>query len=72
MPSASQDDFDWAVEEFGDFAAEPICKWLEDRGFHLREDWSWKKPNRVVTGKEVKAICFLMDEWDFGGIRLDD
>jgi hypothetical protein len=45
--------------------------YLQSRGFVLTKGWEWKKPrkNYQLTDDEVEAICFLIQEWDFGGIE---
>ena len=42
---------------------------LKRRGFTLNPDWTWYPPNgREPTDKELRAIDFLFQEWDFGGL----
>lgn len=45
-------------------------KFLEDAGYKIRRDWQWELPasDHTPTEKEISAIRFLIDEWDFGGI----
>jgi hypothetical protein len=46
-------------------------KFLNDRGYKLTRDFHWKKPhpNMKPTAKELRAIEFLFQEWDFGGFE---
>ena len=48
------------------------ARFLEAAGYTLRPDWIWEwpKPFRPATPKEIRAVTYLIDEWDFGG--LDD
>jgi hypothetical protein len=45
-------------------------RFLENAGYRLRSDWMWIKPTEAhaPTDREVDAVKFLIDEWDFGGI----
>ena len=49
---------------------ETALAFLKERGYTLRRDWLWDKPSQdhQPTEDEVSAICFLIDEWDMGGI----
>lgn len=45
---------------------------LRSRGYVLRRDWLWEHP-RVLEWKDMRldeqeAMCFLCDEWDYGGL----
>lgn len=44
-------------------------KFLTDAGYKLTRGWEWllPVPNHEPTEKEISAIQFLVDEWDFGG-----
>lgn len=55
-------------EEFGD-AADAIS-FLEKRGYVLTREFRWRAPSpeREPTAKELRAICYLVLEWDFGGL----
>jgi hypothetical protein len=54
-------------EDGGDRMA---MRFLEDAGYRLRRDWQWTppKPDHLPTDREVSAVYYLVDEWDFGGI----
>lgn len=40
------------------------------RGFKLTPQWEWTAPPGVqVTEEDRSAILFLIQEWDFGGLR---
>jgi hypothetical protein len=45
-------------------------KFLKSHGYKLRRDWRWELPtsNHSITDDEFDALCFLVDEWDYGGI----
>lgn len=44
---------------------------LKSRGYVLTRQWYWTlpKPDHYVTAEEADAMQFLMDEWDYGGIK---
>lgn len=46
-------------------------KFLEGQGYILDRDWSWRcpTPDHEVTDREEDAILYLIQEWDFGGLR---
>jgi hypothetical protein len=46
---------------------------LQSHGYILQRNWTWKKPTptHTVTQEEYEAICFLIDEWDYGGIFVE-
>lgn len=53
-------------------------KWVDDQkamnflrywGYTLRDDWTWKAPDRRPTTVELDAVQFLVEEYDFGGIE---
>lgn len=43
---------------------------LQNGGYALRKDWTWAPPTPeyVPTEREVSAMRYLIDEWDFGGL----
>lgn len=70
MPTASDEQRNWACKHFGSISDAPIIADLERRGFTLTKDWCWKrgyKPNEF----EYQCINFLINEWDFGGYDED-
>lgn len=42
---------------------------LVDRGFLLLYDWTWRRPEpgRPHSPRELDALVYLIEEWDFGG-----
>jgi hypothetical protein len=44
---------------------------LESRGFVLDDNWAWylPKPGHVLTRRERDAITYLVEEFDWGGVR---
>jgi hypothetical protein len=45
-------------------------KFLEDAGYKLTRDWEWIKPvGHTPTERELDAIDYMCNEWDFGGIQ---
>ena len=68
MPQATEADRAWAVAKFGSIDTHPLITWLEQQGLRMTRDWHWLPPEgRAVTDEEMRAVCFLVDEWDFGG-----
>lgn len=45
---------------------------LRSAGYALRRDWSWQSPDHAPTDRELDAVVYLIEEWDFDGIRGDD
>lgn len=52
---------------------EEAIGYLRGRGFKLRRDWFWEKPtpDYELGDREIDAIRYLIEEWDFGGIVND-
>ncbi len=46
-------------------------KFLEDQGYTLNRDWTWTAPKTYhnPTKRETDALLYLIQEWDFGGLR---
>src|SRR5947207_761955 len=45
--------------------------YLKERGYVLTRRWEWIKPKgHAPTKKELRAIDYMFQEWDFGGIAL--
>lgn len=46
-------------------------EFLSEADYTLNRDWSWTRPNpdHVPTEREIDAIVYLMEEWDFDGLR---
>ena len=44
---------------------------LEGQGYTLHRDWSWSapEPGQKPTERERDALLYLIQEWDFGGLR---
>jgi hypothetical protein len=77
MPQATDELRARMNQLFGDPVddAGPIS-FLEKRGFVLTSAFEWRLPPGVKTWAELttdeqNCICFLCDEWDFGGVALD-
>jgi hypothetical protein len=45
--------------------------YLRIAGYTMRRDWTWDPPTPThePTPREISAIRYLIDEWDFGGLR---
>lgn len=69
MPQASDEDREWAREEFGSMDLAGPMSYLEDNGWVLTPEWEWIPPHEDITEKEYMCVNFLVDEWDFGGIK---
>lgn len=45
-------------------------KFLRGQGYDLTKRWSWIKPsNHTPTEREIDAVVYLIEEWDFDGIE---
>jgi hypothetical protein len=44
--------------------------YLMKQGYSMTKDWCWVKPtdDHKPTEKEIDAVIYLIEEWDFGGI----
>lgn len=44
---------------------------LKARGYVLHKDWTYTKPSPDFepTERDLDAITYLIEEWDFGGLR---
>lgn len=66
MPQAPEElRHEWACDS-------TAISYLEKRGFTLNRDWTWYKEGQALdnlTPKEFRAILYLIQEWDFGGLR---
>lgn len=73
MPQASDEQRAEMERRFGDAVGDdgPI-QFLRERGWTLNRDWTWSKEGQAIeTIPEDEAACinFLIDEWDFGGVK---
>lgn len=70
MPSAAPQEQDWATEKFGGLDCVPVQEWLKAQGYKLTRTWQWIKPtpDHTPTEDELRAIYFLIDEWDYDGL----
>jgi len=57
-------------KEWGVYTTEAI-NYLENHGWILTRQWQWKRLDgrRKPRRKEWRAMCFLIEEWDFGGVE---
>jgi len=71
MPQASDELRDTITKWFGRIDDYAVIKFLESHGFTLTRDWFWIAPVPSHTISEIEFNClrFLIDEWDFGGIK---
>ena len=46
---------------------------LESRGYKLNRDWCWSppEPDHDPTVREVDALIYLIEEWDYGGLESE-
>jgi len=44
---------------------------LNDSGFRLQRDYTFQPPSAdyMPTERELDAIAYLVEEWDYGGLR---
>ena len=48
-------------------------KYLEGRGYTLRKNWMWAAPpGHTHSEKDVDALVYLIEEWDFGGVSEEE
>lgn len=45
--------------------------YLQANGWVLHRDYTWSHPeDRPILPREMDAILYLLEEWDFGGLRI--
>lgn len=45
-------------------------KHLEKAGLKLNRNWTWTKPkDYILTDRDKDALLYLIEEWDFDGVR---
>lgn len=46
---------------------------LRAKGFTLKKDWTWVLPYKtyVPTQRDISAVQYMVDEWDYGSIASD-
>ena len=65
MPQAT----DKLRKEWNGPSSDKAIKFLEDAGYKLNKKWMWVCPSgKKPTKKELRAILFLIQEWDYGGM----
>jgi hypothetical protein len=42
---------------------------LYSQGYEMTREWEWIPPKREPTEREIDAIDYLVEEWDYGGIK---
>jgi len=75
MPSASDELREKMNRRFGDPVDDtgPIL-FLKNAGYDLCSDWHWEPKEGVkdygdMTPDEYDCLLFLVQEWDFGGLK---
>lgn len=69
MPQASEElRREWMASDADSDAV--ACRYLEAQGYRQTREWQWikPKPDHVITEKEGRALQFLFEEWDYGGV----
>jgi len=75
MPQASDEDRNEMIRRFGDISDSGPTQYLQDNGWTLHDDWTWSHPNysracyNAIPQTEWVCIIFLVEEWDFGGLK---
>jgi hypothetical protein len=61
----------WGTD--GGAGDEKAISFLQEKGFKLTKKWAWIKPSPtyVLTEDDWLAIEFLIDEWDFDGLAIE-
>lgn len=76
MPTASDELRAKMDAYFGDPISEMgAMNYLQDQGYKLGRDWVYRKDGmnwEDLPEKDRECICFLADEWDFGGFADAD
>ncbi len=67
MPQASDElRQEWGGEQ--GIAEDKAEDFLAERGIVIRHFMFFIEKDRVLTSREVRAIQFLQDEWDYGSV----
>lgn len=63
----------WEKENAGDGEV-AACLYLENRGWVLDKEWLWHPPSKdhTVAPQEIRAIAYLIQEWDYGGLWKEE
>lgn len=72
MPQATPELRHVMLVNFGsEVGDEGPIKFLENAGYVLNRNWTWKRPTPFIAPTELEALCilFLIEEWDFGGLE---
>lgn len=76
MPQADEELRTWARSKFGNIDNHGPEQLLKNAGYTLTAKWYWRLPEgkkyEDMTEDEKKAVVFLIDEWDFGGLTYED
>lgn len=75
MPQASDELREIMFEMFGNRIDDGGPQlYLLERGWKLTRGWRWFKRGQTLQSMpqdEYLCVCFLIDEWDYGGV-IDD
>ena len=74
MPSASDELRKQMTERFGSINDDGPMHYLQEAGYVLNRDWTWKPKDGVtclrdMTRDEFDCLLFLIHEWDFAGLE---
>lgn len=73
MPQASEElRREWAGSD--GISEDKAENYLKSKGYKLTPSWLWilPNPNHNPTIEEIRAISFLVNEWDYGGWVRDE
>jgi hypothetical protein len=63
MPQATEElRSEWGV------MPERAIEFLLAAGYRLTDEWTWESSKPSSTPEERRAMLFLIQEWDFGGL----
>jgi hypothetical protein len=69
MPTASDELRAEFLDENGRHSDKAAIQHLESRNFKRVNSWWWKPPdNHIFTKRDLDAVNYLVDEWDWGGL----
>lgn len=71
-PSSSWESRKRVAAITGSWDASVAIAWLEARGFQLTPEFEWIAPDEQTQDEEYEVIRFLIEEWDFGGLKGRD
>ena len=73
MPQTTQENLDALAQFLDEVDDYTTQEYLVNRGYTLEGDFTWSHPNvkskNYMTENEWQCMLYLIQEWDYGGLR---